>query len=105
MWRILQQDAPDDFVIGTGRTHAVRELCERAFAVVGLDYRDYVVQDPQFFRPVEPDVAVADPAKARERLGWTATVPFDRLVELMVEADLELFRAAPREPATNATPL
>ena len=104
MWRILQQDAPDDFVIGTGQTHSVRELCERAFAVVGLDYGDYVVQDPQFFRPVEPDLSVADPAKARDRLGWTATVSFDRLVEMMVEADLEHFRAAPRDPATNATP-
>jgi GDPmannose 4,6-dehydratase len=104
MWRVLQQDVPDDFVIGTGTTHSVRELCERAFAVVGLDYRDYVVQDPQFFRPVEPDLAVADPAKARDRLGWTAAVPFDRLIEMMVESDLELARAAPRDPAPNATP-
>ncbi len=104
MWRMLQQDAPEDMVIGSGVTHSVRELCENAFAVVGLDYRDYVVQDPKFFRPVEPDVTVADPTKARERLGWTATLPFARLVEMMVEADLDRARDTPRESAPHATP-
>jgi GDPmannose 4,6-dehydratase len=88
MWRMLQQDAPDDYVIGTGETYSVRDLCEQAFAVAGLDYRDHVVQDPKFFRPAEVDLLVADPTKARERLGWEPRVDFASLVRMMVEADL-----------------
>jgi len=88
MWRMLQQDSPDDFVIGTGTTHSVRELCEVAFAKVGLDYRDHVVQDPKFFRPAEVDILVADASKAADRLGWHPQLSFRALVELMVESDL-----------------
>jgi len=93
MWRMLQQDSPNDYVIGTGHTCSVRDLCEAAFAHVGLDYRDYVVQDPRFLRPAEVDLLVADPSKAREQLGWTPTVAFNALVETMVDADLERQRA------------
>jgi GDPmannose 4,6-dehydratase len=88
MWLMLQQDAPDDYVIGTGHTCSVRDLCETAFATVGLDYRDYVVQDPRFFRPAEVDLLVADPSKAAARLGWGPKVDFAALVRMMVEADL-----------------
>ncbi len=93
MWRMLQQDTPDDYVIGTGHTCSVRDLCAAAFSRVGLDYRDYVVQDPKFLRPAEVDLLVADPSKARNQLGWTPHVPFTQLVEMMVDADLERQRA------------
>src|SRR5918997_18010 len=76
MWLMLQQDQPDDYVIATGETHAVRELAEVAFAAVGLDYREHVVQDDRFMRPAEVDLLVGDPAKARERLGWGPSVDF-----------------------------
>jgi len=85
---MLQADAPDDFVVGTGETHTVRELCELAFDAVGLDYRDHVVSDPAFRRPAETVVMVADASRARERLGWTPTVTFEQLVRRMVDADL-----------------
>jgi GDPmannose 4,6-dehydratase len=94
MWRMLQQDQPDDFVIGTGETYTVREFCELAFGAVGLDYREHVVQDERFFRPAEVDLLVADPAKAREHLGWTPRVGFRQLVEMMVEADLARYHGA-----------
>jgi GDPmannose 4,6-dehydratase len=94
MWRMLQRPSPDDYVIGTGETHSVRELCELAFARVGLDWRKYVVQDERFMRPAEVDVLVADPTKAREQLGWKPTVDFRHLVEMMVDADLARHRAA-----------
>jgi GDPmannose 4,6-dehydratase len=96
MWRMLQQPAPDDYVVGTGETHSVRELCEVAFARVDLDWRDYVVQDQRFFRPAEVDVLVADSTKARARLDWMPTVHFRQLVELMVDADLARHRSAAR---------
>ncbi len=89
MWMMLQQDEPDNFVIGTGETHAVREFCEIAFGRVGLDYRDYVVQDPRFYRPAEVDLLVSDPSKARAKLGWQPEVSFHQLVEMMVDADME----------------
>jgi GDPmannose 4,6-dehydratase len=89
MWLMLQQDEPEDFVLGTGVTHSVREFCEEAFGYVGLDYRDYVVQDPRFFRPAEVDSLVADPGKACRKLGWTPRVNFPDLVRLMVDADLK----------------
>jgi GDPmannose 4,6-dehydratase len=89
MWRMLQQDEPDDYVIGTGHTCSVRDLCEAAFAHAGLDYRQYVKQDPKFFRPAEVDLLVADPSKAAEKLGWRPQVTFKQLVEMMVDADLE----------------
>jgi GDPmannose 4,6-dehydratase len=92
MWRMLQRDTPDDYVIGTGSTYSVRELCDAAFSAVNLDYRDYIVQDPRFMRPAEVDLLVADPTRAREELGWTPTVSFTELVRMMVEADLERHR-------------
>src|SRR3954464_12646617 len=82
MWRMLQADEPDDYVVGTGETRSVRELCELAFQRVDLDYREYVVQDARFLRPAEVDLLVADPSKARERLGWVPTVDFRGLVEM-----------------------
>ncbi|HJR43706.1 MAG TPA: GDP-mannose 4,6-dehydratase [Gemmatimonadaceae bacterium] len=88
MWRMLQQDSPEDFVVGTGETRSVRELCEIAFNCVGLDYREHVVQDERFYRPAEVDLLVADSTKARRMLDWKPTISFQRLVEMMVEADL-----------------
>jgi GDPmannose 4,6-dehydratase len=89
MWRMLQQPAPEDYVVGTGIAHSVRDLVEIAFAHVGLDWRAHVVIDPRFLRPAEVDVLLADPTKARTRLGWTPTVSFEQLVRSMVDADLE----------------
>ena len=93
MWLMLQQDEPDDYVIATGETHSVRELCEVAFSYVGLDYRDFVRVDPQYFRPAEVDLLVGDASKARAKLGWRPTVSFQELVQMMVEADLERLRS------------
>jgi len=89
MWLMLQQDAPDDYVIATGRTHTVERLCELAFAAVDLNYKDYIVQDPKFMRPAEVDLLVGDPSKAKARLGWQPTTSFEKLINLMVEAELE----------------
>ena len=89
MWRMLQQPQPDDYVVGTGLTWSVRQLCQFAFECVGLDYRDYVVQDQRFFRPAEVDLLVADASKARASIGWEPKVTFRQLVEMMVTADLE----------------
>ncbi|MDB4876305.1 MAG: GDP-D-mannose dehydratase [Gemmatimonadetes bacterium] len=88
MWRMLQRDEPDDYVIGTGHTCSVRDLCDTAFKCVDLDYREFVKQDSKFLRPAEVDLLVADPARAREELQWTPQVNFQALVEMMVEADL-----------------
>jgi len=93
MWRMLQLDDPQDFVVGTGHTWTVQHLCETAFGTVGLDYRDYVVQDPRFMRPAEVDLLVADPSKAKQVLGWEPKVSFHQLIEMMVEADLARHRA------------
>jgi GDPmannose 4,6-dehydratase len=92
MWLMLQQPSPEDFVVGTGETHSVRDLCDAAFGRVGLDYRDHVVQDPRFVRPAEVDMLVADPSKARRVLRWEPAVSFGELVEMMVESDLEELR-------------
>jgi len=89
MWMILQHDMPDNFVIGTGETHSVREFCEIAFGHVGLDYNDYVVQDERFYRPAEVDLLISDPSKARSLLGWEPSVSFKELVTMMVDADME----------------
>ena len=89
MWKMLQQDHPEDFVVGTGETHSVREFCELAFGHIGENYQDYVVQDQRFYRPSEVDLLVSDPSKARESLGWSPKVGFKGLVEMMVEADLK----------------
>ncbi|MGC8839573.1 MAG: GDP-mannose 4,6-dehydratase [Anaerolineae bacterium] len=92
MWLMLQQDEPDDYVIATGETHSVRELCEVAFSYLGLDYRDYVKVDPRFFRPAEVDLLVGDASKARAKLGWAPTVTFEELIHLMVDADMKLLQ-------------
>jgi GDPmannose 4,6-dehydratase len=92
MWLMLQQDTPDDYVVSTGETHEVRELCEIAFKVAGLDYQDHVVLDERFLRPAEVDLLVGDASKAETTLGWKREVDFSRLVEMMVESDLELLR-------------
>ena len=89
MWLMLQQDNADDFVIGTGETHSIRDLVQLSFAHAGIDdWEAYVVQDPQFFRPAEVDLLIADPSKARELLGWKPTVTFPQLVAMMVDAEL-----------------
>jgi GDPmannose 4,6-dehydratase len=92
MWLMLQQDKPDDYVVGSGETHSIRELCEVAFSYVGLDYGDYVVQDQRFFRPAEVDLLVADASKAHSALGWEPTVAFEELIHMMVDADVERLR-------------
>ena len=90
MWLMLQQSEPDDFVIGTGETHSVEEFARAAFSHVDLDWRQYVVVDPEFYRPAEVDLLLADPAKARARLGWKPEVGFEELVAMMVDADLKI---------------
>ncbi len=93
MWLMLQQDEPADYVVATGETHSVRELCELAFAAAGLDWEQHVVVDERFLRPAEVDLLVGDATKAHETLGWRREVDFPHLVETMVEADLDLVRA------------
>ena len=94
MWRMLQQDQPADFVIGTGQTHSVEDLVRVAFERVGLDWRKYVTIDPRFYRPAEVDLLLADPRRAKEELGWSPTVSFEGLVHMMVDADLARLRPA-----------
>jgi GDPmannose 4,6-dehydratase len=93
MWLMLQQDEPDDFVIATGQTHSVQELCEVAFGCLDLDWRQYVVCDPQFFRPAEVDLLVGDASKASAQLAWEPSVSFEALIQLMVDADMEALQA------------
>ena len=88
MWRMLQLDAPEDFVIATGTTHSVRDWVERAFQAAGLNWQDHVVVDPTFVRPAEVDLLVGDPARGKEILQWEPTVSFEALVDLMVRADI-----------------
>ncbi|MBE7472215.1 MAG: GDP-mannose 4,6-dehydratase [Anaerolineae bacterium] len=88
MWMMLQQPEPDDYVVATGETHSVRELCQVAFDCVGLNWEDYVIVDEKFYRPAEVDLLIGDPSKAHAKLGWEPSVTFKELVELMVEADL-----------------
>jgi GDPmannose 4,6-dehydratase len=92
MWRMLQQPRPQDYVVGTGQTHSVRELVGAAFGHVSLDWRKYVVTDPRFVRPAEVDLLQADPSKARRELGWSPRVGFSELIAMMVDADLERLR-------------
>ncbi|MDL1952447.1 GDP-mannose 4,6-dehydratase, partial [Acidobacteria bacterium ACD] len=116
MWRMLQADGPDDYVVATGETHTVREFCERAFSAAGIplrwegsgpaekgvDARDGSVRvevDPRYFRPAEVDLLLGDPSRARQKLGWAPTVGFEELVEMMVRADVDLAR---REAAAAA---
>jgi GDPmannose 4,6-dehydratase len=93
MWLMLQQDAPDDYVVATGESHSVREFCEVAFAVAGLDWERYVELDPRYLRPTEVEALEGDPSKARAKLNWKPRVGFKELVEMMVRHDLELGRA------------
>ena len=94
MWLMLQQEAADDYVIATGEGHSVRDLVELAFSPVGLDWRQYVVVDPNLKRPAEVDVLRGDATKARHRLGWAPKVRFPELVRMMVEADLARYSAS-----------
>jgi len=91
---MLQRDEPDDYVIATGETHSVREFCEHAFSVVGLDYRDYVVTDERFYRPAEVELLTGDASKARAELGWKPEHTFRQIVEEMVMVDMELTSSA-----------
>ncbi|HEX9308037.1 MAG TPA: GDP-mannose 4,6-dehydratase, partial [Anaeromyxobacter sp.] len=101
MWLMLQQPEGDDFVIGTGVSHSVRELCEQAFGHVGLDYEKFVEIDPRYYRPTEVDFLLADPSKAEKKLGWKPRTSFEQLVRLMMESDVEL---AEREERAGAGP-
>lgn len=90
MWLMLQQEKPDDYVVSTDETHSVREFCEKTFSRLGLDYNDFVEIDPRYFRPAEVDLLLGSSQKARRQLNWEPRVSFDELVEMMVDADLEL---------------
>jgi GDPmannose 4,6-dehydratase len=92
MWLMLQQDDADDYVVGTGETHSVRELCEVAFGHLDMDWERYVVVDPKFYRPADVELLVSDPSKARTKLGWQPEVDFRRLIQVMVDADIRLLR-------------
>ncbi|GAC1644394.1 MAG: GDP-mannose 4,6-dehydratase [Herpetosiphon sp.] len=96
MHLMLQQPEPGDYVISTGKTHSVREWCNVAFAHLGLDYKDYIVQDERFMRPAEVDLLVGDPSLAHARLGWQPTTTFDQLIRMMVDADLALLKHGQR---------
>ena len=102
MHLMLQHDEPDDFVIGSGATHSVREFCEKAFAEVDLDYRDYVREDERFLRPAEVDLLLGDASKARLLLGWQSTYSFEQMVSEMVQSDLEAFRTTKAMSASAA---
>ena len=91
MWLMLQHSTPDDYVISTGETHSIRELCEVAFDRVGLKWQDYVIIDPAFFRPAEVDVVQGDSSKARSVLGWSPKIKFSELIGMMVDADMQGF--------------
>jgi GDPmannose 4,6-dehydratase len=92
MWLMLQQDEPDDYVIATGETHSVRELCHVAFDYLGLNYQNYVVIDEKFYRPAEVDLLIGDATKGRTILGWEPTITFEELIRMMVDADLAAFQ-------------
>lgn len=94
MWLMLQQDTPGDFILSTGETHSVRDLCEAAFSCVGLDYREYVVPESSDVRDREGAVLVGNPMKARQVLGWEPVVSFQRLIRMMVEADLDRLQSS-----------
>jgi GDPmannose 4,6-dehydratase len=96
MWMMLQQDKPDDYVIATGVTHSVERLLDVAFSSVDLDWEKYVVQDERFMRPAEVDLLVGDASKAGKGLGWEPSISFEQLVQMMVEADLQLLKEQQR---------
>jgi len=95
MWKMLQIDHPDDFVLGTGESHSVREFLEEAFSYTDLDWQDHVKIDPRYFRPSEVDDLIADPDKAKKQLGWNPKIKFKDLAKIMVDADM---RSAGLEP-------
>jgi len=95
MWLMLQQDEPDDYVVATGETHAIREFLDMAFGYVNLNWQDYVEFDQRYLRPAEVDILIGDPTKAQQKLGWTPSVSFAQLVFLMVEADLKALGLVP----------
>lgn len=88
MWLMLQQESPDDYVVGTGKTHSIQDLCEAAFSHVGLNWHDYVYQDPRFMRPADVDLLISDPSKAAKVLGWKPKYSFADLIKMMVDADM-----------------
>jgi len=92
MWRMLQQDQPDNFLVATGQTHSVERFCELAFSAAGLDWQDYVEIDPKLIRPAEVDLLVGNPAKAHQQLGWKPSISFETMIERMVDADLRLLK-------------
>ncbi len=92
MWMMLQHNKPDDYVVATGESHSVREFCQEAFSTVGLDYKNYVKVDKQFYRPVDVNYLLGDPTKIKTILGWKPKVSFKELVKMMVEADLEKYK-------------
>jgi len=97
MWLMLQQNEPEDFVIATGKNHSVRELAQIAFEHVGLDYKDFVEVDPELVRPAEVDVLLGDSSYARKKLGWKPEVPFEQLIQMMADADMERVKKKIRE--------
>ena len=101
MWMMLQQETPSDFVIGSGETHSVREFCEIAFGCLDMDYREYVIQDPKFYRPAEVDLLISNPTKAHKVLKWEPCVTFRELVEMMVHADLQQLSSMNRDAINN----
>ena len=98
MWLMLQQDKPDNYVIATGETHSIAEICQVAFGHAGLDHREYVVRDGRFFRPAEVDLLVGDASKARQQLGWKAEVCFSDLICMMVDSDIRALESGERFP-------
>ena len=90
MHMLLQQDKPDDYAIGTGESHSIRDFLDEAFGYVGMDWHKYVEIDPRYFRPTEVDYLLCDPTKANTKLGWTPRIKFHELVRIMIDADLEL---------------
>jgi GDPmannose 4,6-dehydratase len=102
MWMILQQDEPDDYVLGTGESHSVKELVQASFEHANLDWHDHVLIDPLYYRPTEVNNLLANPGKARERLGWRHTVGFEELVRIMVDAEMQALQTSGRGPGGEA---
>jgi GDPmannose 4,6-dehydratase len=92
MWLMLQQDKPDDYVAATGVGATIKDFCQASFSAVGLNWEDYVKYDPQYLRPTEVDALVGNPTKAKLKLGWEPKTHWKELAELMVEADMELYK-------------
>ena len=95
MWLMLQQDQPDDYVIGTGETHFIREFLAEAFGYASLDWQEYVKTDPRYFRPLETELLIADASKAKGELGWEPRITFKELARIMVDADMEVVGLQP----------